>query len=251
MLQFDRDVDKITLRPAAIIYNSTVPPPIQQGVTNFFDNVLVITTFPNDILQGKFRYAAIDIWRFLLNTTLGIGGIFDPASAAGLPKHYQDFGLTFSYWNHGKQTEYLVLPFIGPSTVSDAVGKIGDFGTSPWLYVKPTWVGWAAVGLAWTNWRSQLLPADKLVDQAFDPYIFIKEAYMQRRNKYIQENALGDYDPNRTVVGLVLDNNAVSTSTNISTDTVVTTALDEESKISVSDDVKKKTVHQRHKKTKQ
>jgi phospholipid-binding lipoprotein MlaA len=197
-------LDRMTLRPLAKIYSLYVPPPLQAGITNFFNNILLINTFPNDILQGKLRYAATDVWRFVLNTAFGFGGLFNVGARAGLPDHYEDFGLTFAYWGDEK-SPYFVLPILGPSTFRDAIGRAADYAANPWWYVKPTWVAYTAVGVYWVSVRARYLPASKLIAQSFDPYVFVRDAYLQHRNQLIAENKLGDYDPNRVKASVILE----------------------------------------------
>lgn len=186
---FNTKVDHVILRPIAKGYNKITPPPVQEGVTNFFNNVDLITTVPNDILQGKFVYAVSDGWRFLINTTVGIGGLFDVASRLHIPPHHEDFGLTLAYWGMTPQP-FLMLPLLGPSSPRDGIGLIADYAASPWPYLRPWWVPTAAVGVRTINYRASLLPADKLLETAFDPYIFVRDAHIQTRKKQIQDNLL-------------------------------------------------------------
>lgn len=139
-------------------------------------------------LQGKLNYAVLDFWRFVLNTTIGVGGLFDVASAIGLPTHYQDFGLTLAYWSGGKPSSYLMMPLLGPGTFRDYFAAPADYATTPWSYMKPRWIGYSIFAVEVLDVRSRLLPADKLIDQSFDPYIFVRDAYLQRRNKLIEDN---------------------------------------------------------------
>ncbi len=192
MYNFNDMLDKLILHPVATAYDKITPSPIRKGVSNFFANIDMLTTIPNDLLQGKTAYFAADTWRFILNSTLGIGGLFDVATRAGLPKHHEDFGMTFAYWN-GKegvsnQTSYLVLPFVGSSTVRDAIGKIPNAATWPFNYITPEYYNYGAVALNVVSKRADLLPADKLVADAFDPYIFVRSAYLQSRQHDIEKS---------------------------------------------------------------
>ncbi len=185
---FNQDVDHLIYRPAATVYKTIVPPPLKQGIGNAFNNVETLTFIPNDILQGKFKWALVDFWRIIINTTVGIGGLFDVASRMGLPKHYEDFGLTLAYWSGGKKEPYLIVPFIGPYTTRSAFGGLFDYVTTPWPYIRPNAVTYWAYGLKYLNVRASLLSADKLFDNAFDPYAFLRSAYLQRRNRLVKEN---------------------------------------------------------------
>lgn len=116
MFTFNDKLDQWILHPVAKGYDNITPSPIRRCITNFFSNLDTLTTIPNDLLQGKTAYFVADTWRFMINSTVGIGGLLDIASLAGLPKHHEDFGLTLAYWSgdYGlKPQPYLVLPFLG------------------------------------------------------------------------------------------------------------------------------------------
>lgn len=191
MFAFNDFLDYWLLHPISKGYNTVTPPPIRKGVSNFFDNVDMLTTIPNDLLQGKSAYFAADTWRFILNSTLGIGGLFDIATRVGLPKHHEDFGLTLAYWSGEdglKPQPYLMLPFFGPSTTRDAFGKIPNAASWPFNYIQPEYYNYGAIAMNAVSKRADLLPADKLVKESFDPYIFIRSAYLQTRNHSIEKN---------------------------------------------------------------
>ena len=195
---FNQFIDKIALKPAAQTYNFIVPPPLQMGISNAFDNIGEIRTFANDVLQGRFKYAWSDIWRFAINSTIGVGGLFDVASHMGIPKHYEDFGMTLAYWEGGRPSPYLVLPILGPNTFRSGFGKIADFYSAPWPYLKDQTISYIAYATYILNVRSNLLPADKLINTSFDPYIFVRNAYLQKRNRMIRLNE--DLDKNIDVI---------------------------------------------------
>lgn len=194
MFGFDMAVDHLIYRPIAKVYGTITPPPLQRGISNIFSNLGVLTTIPNDILQGKFRWMLIDLWRFIINTTLGVGGLFDMATRLGLPKHYEDFGMTLAYYSDHKKPTYLVLPFLGASTFRAAISQPVDYYIGPWPYINSKALRYSMVGLKWTNVRAELMPMNKLLDTAFDPYAFARSVYLQRRNKLIEENS-HDYIP--------------------------------------------------------
>jgi len=191
MFGFNSKIDKFILIPVAKGYDTVTPTPIRKGVTNFFANVDMLTTIPNDLLQGKTAYFVADTWRFLINSTIGIGGLFDVATRVGLPKHSEDFGLTLAYWGGEaglKPQPYLVLPLLGSTTTRDAFGKIPNAATWPFNYITPEYYNYGALGLNVINKRADYLPATKLVQEAFDPYIFVRSAYLQSRNREIERN---------------------------------------------------------------
>jgi phospholipid-binding lipoprotein MlaA len=189
-------IDRYLLRPIAKVYDFITPNIIQGMVTHFFDNIGILTTIPNDLLQGKIAFAMNDFWRFTVNSTVGVGGLFDPATHFGLPEHYEDFGLTLAAWG-AKSSYYLSMPLFGPSTFRDSFGGIFDFAASPWPYIRPIWVNYAVYGVDTINSRAQLLSADALVQSSFDPYVFVRDAYIQSRNHLISQNNL-DYQSYRT-----------------------------------------------------
>ena len=188
MFAFDQDVDHLIIRPTAIVYSKVTPPPLQQGVTNFFNNTFEITTFPNDLLQGNFKYLPVDFWRFVINSTAGIGGLFDVATKVGIKPHIETFGLTLAKWRGGKSAPYFVVPIFGPSTIQGAVGMGVDAVTTPWPYFKSNYITYIPPAVGLTSLRAEMLPADKLVATAFDPYVFVRDAYMQREKQRIAAN---------------------------------------------------------------
>jgi phospholipid-binding lipoprotein MlaA len=186
VFKFNMAVDRGLFRPIASAYAFVTPKPVRRSVTNFFANVDEIPNMGNDLLQANFPWLFSDAGRFMINSTLGIGGLFDVASMWGLERHKQDFGLTLATWGWRK-SPYLMVPLLPPSTPRDLVGFGGDIAMSPWTYIEPSWVGYAAYGLEFVNKRANLLPMDKLVDEAFDPYVFVREAYLQNREAQIQK----------------------------------------------------------------
>jgi phospholipid-binding lipoprotein MlaA len=132
-------LDRAVLKPVAVGYVHHVPSPIRTGVRNFFSNIGTVRTMINDALQGKFKAAGNDLGRFALNTTVGIGGLFDPASSAGLDRNNEDFGLTLGHWGvHAGP--FLELPLLGPSDLRDGPSKIADYFSNPLHYVDNDWV---------------------------------------------------------------------------------------------------------------
>ncbi|MBI2383929.1 MAG: VacJ family lipoprotein [Gammaproteobacteria bacterium] len=182
---FNNQVDRYVARPVAKGYQEALPPFVRSGVGNFFGNLFYPTVIVNDLLQLKFEQGAQDLARFTLNTTVGLGGLFDPATAAGLPAHDEDFGQTFGHWGAGEGW-YLMLPLLGPSDNRDLLGSVGDGYASPLYYVN----GDTAVPLGVLNavdQRARLLGADKVVERQFDPYIFVRTIYLQRRQNLVYD----------------------------------------------------------------
>lgn len=188
MFGFDQGFDKVFIRPFAVVYSKVTPPPLQQGVTNFFNNTFEITTFPNDLLQGNFKYMVVDFWRFVINTSFGVGGLFDVATKMGIKPHIETFGLTLAKWRGGKSAPYFVVPVFGPSTIQGAIGMGVDAMTTPWPYFNSNYVTYIPPAIGLISLRAGMLPADKLVANAFDPYVFVRDAYMQREKQRIAAN---------------------------------------------------------------
>jgi phospholipid-binding lipoprotein MlaA len=183
---FNDGIDKAVLRPVARGYKKAVPTPIQTGVSNFFANAKYPVTLVNNLLQGKFKAALSDTARFTLNTTFGLGGILDPATASGLDVNDEDFGQTLGKWGV-PPGPYLVVPFLGPYTLRDGFGSLADDFAEPRSYLEDDstrWTLWAADKF---ERRVRLLEADALLDRAGDPYAFVRSAYLQRREYLVRD----------------------------------------------------------------
>lgn len=181
IFKFNLIVDKVIFRPIATVYDTVVPGPVAHGIGNFFDNLDDLTNIANNTLQLKFYDAWSDVWRFAFNTTFGLLGLFDVATCAGLPKHHQDFGLTMAYWGM-TSSAYIMVPFFGPTTIRDGLSWIIDWRyLSIWGYIESDTLRYSLYGLRLVHKRACLLPADKLIDDALDPYVFVRDAYIQRR----------------------------------------------------------------------
>lgn len=176
---FNEYVDKTTLKPAARAYKAIAPEPIEYMTNNFFGNLGDFTTAANDLLQFDLKQAANDGGRFIINSTLGLGGLLDVASAMGLEKHREDFGLTLASWGV-KSGPYLVLPFQGPSTIRGSVGRAVDGGVISIVpnQINDTQTNVALFAYGTVNTRANLLDAEKIVSG--DRYLFIRDAYLSR-----------------------------------------------------------------------
>lgn len=197
---FNTGADKFLIKPVAAVYHFALPEPLRQSVTNFFSNVNDITVVANKILQLEIHDAVRVSARFIMNTTVGVGGLVDVASHAGLYKQHGDFGLTLARWGM-KHSPYIMVPFIGPTTIRDGAGFLVDFWLSPWIYIEPEWLGWGMYGLGLVNMRSNLLGDEAYFNYAaMDGYALMRDVFLQRRNSLIaqQANKKGDWeeDPN-------------------------------------------------------
>ena len=178
-------LDKHLMKPIAEAYVEITPKPVRTGVTNFFDNLTYLNVIFNDLLQGKFTQAVNDALRFVFNSTLGIGGVFDVASTdLGLTKNEEDFGQTLATWGVDEGS-YLYIPFLGPNTMRDVTDKAPSTLLNPFFYVTST-VLFPVSALDAINKRANLLEATSIRDEAaIDPYVFTKEAYLQRRDHLV------------------------------------------------------------------
>ncbi len=186
--KFNDKFDKAIARPVAHTYVRITPQIVRTGVSNFMDNLTYPITIVNGLLQAKFAQAGQDTGRFLLNSTMGIGGLLDPASAAGLDKHAEDFGLTLGHWGL-HPGPYLVIPFLGPSDVRDGVGRVGDYFTTPTHYIQNNAASWSLWFVEVLDLRTRLLSTDALIDASFDPYAFTRNAYLARRHYLVTGEA--------------------------------------------------------------
>ena len=181
-------LDKKFVEPVAKVYVDLAPKPVRTGVTNFFDNLTYVNTISNDLLQGKLSLFAKDSARFLINSTVGIGGLFDPASKMGLESRKEDLGQTLAVWG-ASEGSYIMLPFLGPSSTRDVTSPLMGMATNPVTYLAS--VVTIPVGIVSAiNTRANLLDATRMRDQAaIDPYTFVREAWRQQRNYDIYDGS--------------------------------------------------------------
>lgn len=188
MFNINEHLDRWIAKPLAEFYVDIVPPPIQTMVNNAYSNLGYIPTVANDAMQANFYQFTSDSWRFVINTTIGLGGLFDPASHMGLPENHQTFGLTMAKWGW-EQSTYFVIPVLGPSTIRDAAGKPVTLATSIYWFMDSPANEWGLYAGSLLNRRVQMLKFSGVMDQAaLDKYTFLKNAYMQRQRYLIQQN---------------------------------------------------------------
>lgn len=188
MFQFNQDFDEKIARPLAELYRDTVPLQVRKGVRNFFANLGDVIVFVNDALQMKWHEALNDAGRVMVNTTLGLGGLRDVASELGVEKRNEDFGQTLGYWGL-PAGPYLVLPILGPSTFPrDTAGLVGDFYAWPVSHMEDAAVARGLGVLRFLQARSDLLGTESVLEQAaLDRYVFVRDAYLQRRESLIRD----------------------------------------------------------------
>lgn len=213
--EFNDTIDKNILKPVAKGYEAITPDIVDEGITNFFSNLNDVGVTVNDLLQLKFLQGGMDLSRFIINTTAGVGGVVDVAKMVDLPKHNEDFGQTLGFWGV-PAGPYLVLPFYGPSSPRDFVGIIGDAALNPLTYVSifGGWIGGAVSGgskaVDVVDTRAGLMTTEKVVNEgSVNRYDFIKNGYEQRREYLIHDGN----PPNTDVDDLDADDNSSSSGT--------------------------------------
>ena len=188
MYSFNDTLDKAALKPVATAYQTVTPSFVQTGVGNFFGNIGDVWTAVNNLLQGRGADGMSDIMRVVINSTLGLGGLIDIGSEAGLQKHKKDFGQTLGWWGI-KSGPYVVLPLLGPSTLRDTIALPLDFKADPWQHIYPIRLRNIGSAVRLIDQRATLLDAGNLIeDAALDPYEFIRDAYLQRRESKIHDD---------------------------------------------------------------
>ena len=192
---FNNTLDRFLLKPVVNVYIAAINKDLRGSVSNFFDNLTYPNVVLNSFLQGKAKQGFSDTGRFFVNTTIGVGGLFDPATLMGLEKHDEDFGQTLAVWGVG-QGPYLEIPFVGPTTTRE----VSDFGGSgltnvfTWIQLPVLVAGFTyaaplmVLGIIDKRARveSELQARDAL---ALDTYVFTREAYIQRRNFLIHDGS--------------------------------------------------------------
>lgn len=190
--KFNDVLDKAIVKPVAKGYTAVVPAPGRNMINNFFSNLDDVLVTLNDVLQLKLVQALSDGGRVLINTTIGAGGLADAASKFGFEKHNEDFGQTLGYWGVGSGP-YLVLPFLGPSSVRDGIGLYTDTITAPSSQISPVRQRNQYVLFDGVRKRANLLDSERLLDMAgIDRYAFMRDAYLSHRR-----NLVYDGDPPR------------------------------------------------------
>jgi len=184
---FNDKLDQFVLKPVAKGYDNVLPTVAKTGVRNFFGNLGTVLTMANNALQGKGEDAFSDLGRFLLNSTFGVAGLFDIATPVGMPQHKEDFGQTLGKWGIGSGP-YFVLPFLGPSTIRDAMAKPLDWQLQYPTHVSDIPVRNSLYALEVIDTRASLLGASNVLGEAaLDPYVFVRDAYLQRRQRMVYD----------------------------------------------------------------
>ncbi len=193
---FNNAVDGAVLEPVAKGYRAVTNEPIRGGVSNFLSNLNQPVVFVNTVLQGKPEASLDTVGRFLLNSTVGIAGVFDPASAAGVPKHREDFGQTLGAWGVPNGA-YLMLPFMGPSNVRDALGSGVDRAFDPltWTQFEGDTEFRVTTGVVGAiSARERLIEQIQVLNEQPEPYVALRRNYTQQRDAAIRDGQI-EQDP--------------------------------------------------------
>jgi phospholipid-binding lipoprotein MlaA len=195
LFKIDQGLDAALIRPVAWTYTKVVPQPARNGVTNAIANLRSPITFVNDVLQGEGTRAMQTFWRLIINSTVGLGGLFDVGARVGVPGHTEDFGQTLAVWGAG-EGPFLYLPILGPSGVRDGIGLgVDNFGFDPisWYSYNShniQWIQWAYLGAELIDAKSTTMATtDELKKSSIDYYAALRSAYRQYRAKEIRNGA--------------------------------------------------------------
>jgi phospholipid-binding lipoprotein MlaA len=189
--KFNDALDRAIARPVAKAYVKVTPRFVRTGISNALSNLNTVPTIINDTLQGKMGQAGRDSARFLLNSTLGLGGLFDPASAAGFENNDEDFGQTLGKWGV-KSGPYLMLPFLGPSTMRDTLARGVDQFTYPVNYLEDDSTRYIIRAIDLLDLRAGLLELDAQLERSYDRYAFVRNAWLQRREYQVKDGNVDD-----------------------------------------------------------
>jgi phospholipid-binding lipoprotein MlaA len=181
---FNNVVDRAIAKPLAKAYVKVTPRPVRLGVSNFFNNLGQPVSALNALLQGKPKQAGQSFGRFVVNSTIGLAGFFDPATKFRIPNKSEDLGQTLGVWGW-RQSRYVELPLFGPRTVRDVFGLVGDGQLSPIRQIEEDKVRVFIQGLQLVDVRTQLLAIDSLREGATDEYALFRDSWLQRRNYQI------------------------------------------------------------------
>ncbi len=197
VFKFNQNLDHAVARPAARAYKKIVPRPIRTGLGNVLSNAAYPRVIISQLLQGKLAETGSDTGRLLVNSIMGIGGLFDVATDMGLDRHDEDFGQVLGKWGM-PSGPYLMLPVLGPSSVRDAFGKIPDQLTNATHYIDDSATRYGVTALRLLNDRANLLEGDALLDRAADQYTFVRSAWLQHREYEVRDGNVasksGDFE---------------------------------------------------------
>ena len=180
LFSINTTIDKVSTKPLAKGYRAILPGPVRKGISNFFRNIVAPSSAINNFLQGKPGRGVSEIGRFVINSTIGVGGLIDIATPSGLEEYREDFGQTAAVWGI-PDGPYVMLPFLGPKTLRDAVFLPVDIVVDPLYHYDNTSVRDKVYVLRLINLRYQLLAAEKFLEDSKDKYVTTREPYLQNR----------------------------------------------------------------------
>lgn len=190
VFRFNTAADHAVFRPAAKAWQAVVPTPVRHGLGNFAGNLAYPVTIVNDVLQGKLSDGGRDLTRLLVNTLFGFG-FFDPATHAGLERHDEDFGQTLGKWGV-PSGPYLMIPLLGPSSLRDAPAKFADEYANGRRYLQDPYLKYGVWVTSKLELRASLLDADAVLERTYDPYAFVRNAWLQRREYQVRDGAVDE-----------------------------------------------------------
>ncbi|MFQ5786089.1 MAG: VacJ family lipoprotein [Alphaproteobacteria bacterium] len=189
VFEFNRYADALLIKPLALLYRDFVPPPLRTGVHNALANLRTPITLANDLMQGEMTRAGVTVQRFAINSTIGIGGLFDFATDFGIEGHREDFGQTLAIWGSGEGF-YLVLPLFGPSSGRDGIGLAVDTFLDPLIYFAPTNALAARTLIRGVDEREGVIDTlDEIERTSLDFYATLRSLYRQHRGDEIRNGA--------------------------------------------------------------
>ena len=180
VFRLNAGLDRAISRPVARVYSKITPRPVRKGVSNFFRNLTTPRSVLNNFLQGKPKRGFSEIGRFLVNSSLGLGGLFDVATAGGMEEYREDFGQTAAVWGVG-DGPYVMLPFLGPQTLRDAILMPVDIVSTPLYHYDNSSARDKLYAFRLIDLRYRLLATDRFLDESKDPYVTLRESYLQNR----------------------------------------------------------------------
>jgi phospholipid-binding lipoprotein MlaA len=199
VFRFNDAADRMVLRPVTVAYTKALPPQVRTGIHNVLANLTAPATVANDLLQGKPKAAGKSTARFAVNSTIGLLGLFDPASDIGLVEHSEDFGQTLRRWGV-PEGPYLMVPLLGPYSLSHGFGRLVDSPISPpYAGTDEVSVTLGLLALDSVDTRAGLLGVDEEARAAFDPYLFVRDAYWQNRIFEILDGDVPEEDVTETL----------------------------------------------------
>ncbi len=183
---FNQGFDTVISRPLAKGYQFITPKPVRESVTRVFKNTMEPANAVNNVAQGKVEDGILSLFRLLINSTVGIAGIFDVAQEVGIERKEEDVGQTLAVWGI-PSGPYFVIPIFGPSTVRDGLAYIPEVFLDPNTYVGEPWFTWPWWGAKYISARERLLPVTDMLENTVDPYVATRNAYLQSRQSAIAD----------------------------------------------------------------